>query len=169
MLLDKIRSNNSPWTLRQLRQGGFNATPALCEDLVKKEFVIKVRSYIQLVQLYSYFLYVYIKTTAALCYFQIDMGAKEEPMYVINLKKSKPAANSRPALKRQLPPPPSYEAPQPSKTPRLNQITDSKISSKIAHDSINKNPISAITELGQALGCAPTFNITRTSGWVILV
>lgn len=50
------------------------------------------------------------------------------------------------------------------KISKQTPATSFTISSKIAHDSINKNPVSAITELAQANGMTASFNITRTSG-----
>ncbi|XP_063682511.1 double-stranded RNA-specific adenosine deaminase-like isoform X3 [Bolinopsis microptera] len=93
---------------------------------------------------------------------KIDMG-NEEPMYAINLKKitksTFPSKRSAP-----LPMPGDQSSAFQAKTARLNPVSAIQISSKIAHDSINKNPISAIIELAQANGLAPAFNITRTSG-----
>ncbi|KAL5268288.1 hypothetical protein ACHWQZ_G002224 [Mnemiopsis leidyi] len=135
LLLDKMKSSNNPWTIRQLKLGGSHqASHSLCASLVEKGFIIK-----------------------------IEMG-NEEPMYTVNLKK---ISKSSIPSKRPAPVPLSGDQntfSQSSKMTRLNPASKIQISTKIAHDSINKNAISAIIELAQANGLAATFNITRTSG-----
>ena len=133
-LFGKIKSSNNPWSIRQLNQSGCSASHSLCESLAKKGHIIK-----------------------------IEMG-NEEPMYTVNPKKLSLLKKPVPSIKRQAPVPADTSVnSMPTKVPRMEALNP-KISCKIAHDSINKNPISAITELGQALGWASTFNVTRESG-----
>ena len=43
LLLDKMKSSNNPWTIRQLKVGGSHqASHSLCASLVEKGFIIKV-------------------------------------------------------------------------------------------------------------------------------
>ena len=43
VIYEKIKSNNTPWTLRQLKLGGSYASSAVISSLLEKKFILKVR------------------------------------------------------------------------------------------------------------------------------